>query len=61
MKIDPYSPTWNFVLQWVREQREEAIDMLIADRKSDFQRGALVMLERLEQLASDDNNDEVRS
>jgi hypothetical protein len=52
MAVDPYSLTWKAVESFITEQRNEAVEMLIADRESERQRGALVVLERLQALAS---------
>ena len=52
MAIDIHSLTWKSVLKFVEQERQDAIQMLIADRDSERQRGALVILERLEALAS---------
>jgi hypothetical protein len=52
MAIDINSLTWKSVLKFVEQERQDAIQMLIADRDSERQRGALVILERLEALAS---------
>jgi hypothetical protein len=52
MAIDIHSLTWKSVLKFVEQERQDAIQMLIADRDSERQRGALVILERLETLAS---------
>ena len=52
MAIDIHSLTWKSVLKFVEQERQDAVQMLIADRDSERQRGALVILERLEALAS---------
>lgn len=52
MAIDIHSLTWKSVLKFVEQERQDSIQMLIADRDSERQRGALVILERLEALAS---------
>lgn len=56
--IDPHSLTWKAVEKFIAEQRKDCIDFLIADRDSERQRGALIVLEKLEGLAEaePDNN-----
>tara|TARA_E500000081_G_scaffold33756_1_gene37562 strand:- start:10327 stop:10497 length:171 start_codon:yes stop_codon:yes gene_type:complete len=49
--VDPNSATWQAIEKFIAEQREDCVNYLIADRDSDQQRGALLMLERLEGLA----------
>jgi len=59
MAIDINSLTWKSVLKFVEQERQDAVQMLIADRDSERQRGALVILERLEALALlEDNTDQ---
>jgi hypothetical protein len=56
--IDPHSLTWKAIEKFIAAQKRDCIDFLIADRDSERQRGALIVLERLEGLAqaeSDDN------
>lgn len=50
--IDRNSATWKAVEQFIKEQREQAVNQLIADYKSEQQRGALKTLEALEALAN---------
>ena len=49
--IDINSLTWKSITKFIANERQEAIQMLIADRDSERQRGALVILDRLEALA----------
>jgi hypothetical protein len=49
--IDPHSLTWKAVEKFIAEQREDCVNYLIADRDSERQRGALIVLEKLEGLA----------
>jgi len=56
MAIDVNSATWRDILKFIEQERQDAIQMLIADRDSDRQRGALVILDRLEALASLDED-----
>lgn len=48
--VDRNSLTWKAVEKFIRDERKDAIDMLVADKDSDKQRGALIILERLESL-----------
>jgi len=50
MSIDPHSLTWKAVEQFIEQQKDDAIDYLIADRDSERQRGALAVLEKLVML-----------
>lgn len=52
--IDIHSATWKAIEKFIASQRKDCVDFLIADRDSDQQRGALLMLERLEGLAEAD-------
>lgn len=52
--IDVNSATWKAIEKFIASQRKDCVDFLIADRNSDQQRGALLMLERLEGLAEAD-------
>ena len=52
MAVDPHSLTWKAVEKFIEEQRDEAVEMLIADRDSERQRGALIVLERLRAIGS---------
>ena len=52
--IDVHSATWKAIEKFIANQRKDCVDFLIADRDSDQQRGALLMLERLEGLAEAD-------
>jgi len=56
--IDPHSLTWKAIEKFIAAQKRDCIDFLIADRDSERQRGALIVLERLEGLAEaeSDNN-----
>jgi len=51
MKIDIHSSTWKEIERFAASEREDAIALLVADRDSDKQRGALIILERLVALA----------
>lgn len=51
--IDPHSLTWKTVVGFISDRRIEAIEMLIADKNSEQQRGALIVLDRLLQLADE--------
>lgn len=52
MKIEPHSLTWQAVKKFIEAEKQVAIDCLIEDFKSEQQRGALIVLERLEALES---------
>lgn len=52
MKIEPHSLTWQAVKKFIESEKQVAIDCLIEDFKSEQQRGALIVLERLEALES---------
>lgn len=54
--IDKHSLTWKAVLKFVEQERNDAISYLISDRDSDRQRGALAVLEKLEQLSESDDD-----
>lgn len=45
--IDKHSDTWQAVTDWARQQRQEAIEQLIADRESERQRGKIDLLDQL--------------
>lgn len=51
--IDIYSPTWQTVRKFIDHELEEAIQMLIADKNSDQQRGVILLLDRLDSLPDD--------
>ena len=55
MAIDPHSLTWKAILQFIEDERENAVSYLIADRESERQRGVLAVLERLETLERTDD------
>ena len=55
MAIDPHSLTWKAILQFIEDEREDAVNYLIADRESERQRGVLAVLERLETLERTDD------
>ena len=46
--IDPHSLTWKTVLKFIESERQDCLDFLIADRDSERQRGALIILDKLE-------------
>ena len=50
MSIDTHSLTWKAVEKFIEQEKDDAIDYLIADRDSEKQRGALIVLEKLETL-----------
>ena len=50
MSIDTHSLTWKAVEKFIEQEKDDAIDYLIADRDSERQRGALALLEKLETL-----------
>jgi hypothetical protein len=50
MSIDAHSLTWKAVEKFIEQEKDNAIDYLIADRDSERQRGALALLEKLETL-----------
>jgi len=50
MSIDAHSLTWKAVEKFIEQEKDDAIDYLIADRDSERQRGALALLEKLETL-----------
>lgn len=56
MAVDRHSLTWKAVEKFIEQQRSEALEMLIADRDSERQRGALIVLERLGAIASQEEN-----
>lgn len=56
--VDPNSATWQAIKKFIAEQREDCVNYLIADRDSERQRGALLVLEKLEGLAEADPNDQ---
>jgi hypothetical protein len=51
MNIDVHSLTWKEIVKFIGSERQDAIQMLIADKNSEQQRGALIVLDRLEALA----------
>jgi hypothetical protein len=50
MSIDKHSLTWKTIEKFIEQQKDDAINYLIADRDSEKQRGALIVLEKLETL-----------
>ncbi|GAB2799065.1 hypothetical protein GCM10027040_27610 [Halomonas shantousis] len=52
-EIDKHSDTWRAVTEWARQQRQEAIDMLIADRDSEQQRGKIELIDELLKLTKE--------
>ncbi|WP_062260382.1 hypothetical protein [Endozoicomonas arenosclerae] len=50
--IDKNSPTWQSIEKFIKEKREAAVSSLISDNKCEQQRGALKLLEELEELGS---------
>tara|TARA_B100002019_G_scaffold23039_1_gene17505 strand:- start:38 stop:235 length:198 start_codon:yes stop_codon:yes gene_type:complete len=57
--IDPHSLTWKTVLKFIESERQDCLDFLIADRDSERQRGALIILDKLERLAADENQPDI--
>jgi len=53
-KIDPHSDTWQAVLEWIEAGRGEAVEALIADQKSEQQRGKIDILDALRKLPDTD-------
>ena len=49
--IDKNSATWKAIEQFVKLEKKDCIDFLIADRDSERQRGSLAILEKLENVA----------
>lgn len=50
-KINEHSPEWKAVLAFIAEEGSSAVDNLIADNKSEQQRGAIQILDKLSKLA----------
>ena len=50
MSIDKHSLTWKAIEKFIEQQKDDAVNYLIADRDSEKQRGALIVLEKLETL-----------
>tara|TARA_B100001057_G_scaffold151071_1_gene151000 strand:+ start:975 stop:1184 length:210 start_codon:yes stop_codon:yes gene_type:complete len=53
-KIDKHGSTWRAVEKFIESERADCLAFLIADRDSEKQRGALLMLDRLEALVDPD-------
>lgn len=51
--VDANSPTWKAVEKFIEQELAEAFDMLVADKSSDHQRGAIHLLDRLTKLPND--------
>lgn len=51
-KIDRHSETWRAVTAWAQGQRQDAIEALIADHRSEQQRGRIALLDELLGLSS---------
>lgn len=49
--IDKNSATWKAIENFIKQEKQDCIDFLIADRDSDRQRGSLAVLEKLENIA----------
>lgn len=56
--IEKHSLTWRAIASFIESERKDCIDFLIADRDSERQRGALLLLDRLESLADPDRADD---
>ena len=56
MSIDTHSLTWKAVEKFIEQEKDDAIDYLIADRDSERQRGALALLEKLETLGRESDS-----
>ncbi|MHB0775422.1 hypothetical protein [Halomonas sp. WWR20] len=50
--INKHSETWQAVTEWARQQRQDAIEQLIADRESEQQRGKIELLDQLLNLTN---------
>lgn len=53
MEIEKHSRTWRAVEAFIAREKDDAIKFLIADMKSEQQRGVLLVLEKLEKLADE--------
>jgi len=53
--IDKHSLTWQHIVKYANKEKSEAIEMLIADRNSEQQRGIILALDRLLAQAGDDD------
>lgn len=53
MHIDINSATWKAVLRFIESETQEAVEMLVADKESDQQRGIIHVLDRLSHLPND--------
>ncbi|MBF57736.1 MAG: hypothetical protein CME80_08460 [Halomonas sp.] len=51
-KVDKHSDTWQAVSDFVASERQDAIELLIADRESEQQRGRIAQLDALLRLAT---------
>ena len=56
MSIDKHSLTWKAVEKFIEQEKEDAVDYLIADRDSERQRGALAVLEKLQVLGRESDS-----
>jgi hypothetical protein len=56
--IDKNSATWKSIEKFVEHERRDCIQFLIADRDSEKQRGSLMILEKLENLADSEEERE---
>ncbi|MDR5867931.1 hypothetical protein [Halomonas koreensis] len=54
-KIDPSSDTWAAVLEWAHAQRDDAIEALIKDDRSEQQRGRIEAMDELLALSTPDD------
>lgn len=50
MKIEVHSASWRAVEAFIAREKQDAIDMLVADKQSEQQRGILKMLDKLQEL-----------
>lgn len=56
MKVDKDSRTWRAVEDFIASEKQDAINALIADMRSEQQRGAIAVLERLAHLAREEDD-----
>ena len=56
MSIDKHSLTWKAVEKFIEQEKDDAVDYLIADRDSERQRGALAVLEKLQMLGRESDS-----
>ena len=54
MNIDKHNPVWKKVEEYLRDQRNDAVNALIADKESDKQRGKIDLIDSLISTVYDD-------